>query len=59
MDGVFLSAAPPEEVSDGTETMLQIGSSSRRFIAGCNTSPQDYIPSENYRAMANAIRNFA
>lgn len=55
MDVLFLSAAPPEEVSAETEKMLQIGSSSGQFIAGCNTSPQDYLPPENYRAMANAI----
>ncbi len=55
MDVLFLSAAPPEEVSAETEKILQIGSSSEQFIAGCNTSPQDYLPLENYRAMANAI----
>lgn len=59
MDVVFLSGASPEEVSVTTVEMLEKGSSLGRFIAGCNTSPMDYIPPENYEAMANAIRDFA
>ena len=38
--------------------MLGTGSTAGRFVAGCNTSPQDYIPPENYKAMANAILKF-
>lgn len=29
-----------------------------RFAASCNTSPLDYIPDENYLAMADVIRHF-
>jgi hypothetical protein len=38
--------------------MLKIGSQKDRYIAACNTSPQDYIPDENYLAMCEAIRDF-
>ncbi|MCK5740308.1 hypothetical protein KAH55_14060 [bacterium] len=59
MDIGFLSTASPEEVSETTTEMLRIGSQNGRFFAGCNTSPQDYIPFENYQAMARAIQNFS
>lgn len=59
MDVVFLSSATPEAVYATTTEMLEIGSAKGRFFAGCNTSPQDYIPFENYQAMARAIQNFS
>ena len=59
MDVVFLSKAGPEEVYRETTETLKIGSEKGKFVAACNTSPQDYIPEENYRAMAKAIADFA
>jgi hypothetical protein len=35
--------------------MVRIGNARRRFIAGCNTSPQDYIPFENYAAFVRTV----
>jgi len=58
MDVVFLSRATLEEVKRETEEMLRIGSSKGKFIAACNTSPLDYIPEENYIAMAETIKSF-
>jgi hypothetical protein len=58
MDVVFLSTASPEEVRRETEEMLRVGSSKGKFVASCNTSPLDYIPEENYIAMAETIRSF-
>ena len=58
MDVVFLSRATVEEVRRETERMLEIGSQKGRFIAACNTSPMDYIPDENYKAMADVIKHF-
>ncbi len=58
MDVVFLSSASKEQVIKETENMLKIGSKRGRFIAACNTSPMDYIPEENYLAMADVIKNF-
>jgi len=58
MDVVFLARATPEEVRRKTERMLAVGSAKGRFMGACNTSPLDYIPEENYRAMAGVIRGF-
>lgn len=58
MDVVFLSRATVEEVRRETEKMLEIDSQKGRFAAACNTSPMDYIPDENYRAMAEVIKHF-
>ena len=58
MDVVFLAKATPDEVRRETEVMLRVGSSKGKFIASCNTSPQDYIPEENYLAMVEAIKSF-
>lgn len=55
MDVVFLTHATPEQVREETRTMLRTGSARGRFVAATNTSPQDYVPFENYRAMARAI----
>jgi len=55
MDVVFLTHATPEEVAAETRRMIEIGSGKQRFIAGCNTSPQDYIPDENYIAFCRTI----
>lgn len=58
MDVVFLKNATTAEVRAKTLEMLRVGSKKQRFVAGCNTSPQDYIPFENYRTMARAIAEF-
>jgi uroporphyrinogen-III decarboxylase len=58
-DVVFLANATPEQVREETRRMLESGSRKERFIAACNTSPQDYIPDENYFAFAEAIREWS
>jgi len=58
MDVVFLSQASVAEVRREAEEMLKIGSRKGRFAASCNTSPMDYIPDENYLAMADVIKHF-
>ncbi|MBS7609842.1 hypothetical protein KEJ19_04655 [Candidatus Bathyarchaeota archaeon] len=58
MDVAFLLMANPEEIRQGTLKMLRIGSRKGKFIAACNTSPQDYIPEENYLAMVKTIKEF-
>lgn len=58
MDVVFLKNATVEQVRQATRAMLRTGSSQHRFAAACNTSPLDYIPVANYRAMAEEIAGF-
>ena len=58
MDVVFLSKATPEEVRKETKEMLKTGSRKGKFVAACNTSPLDYIPEENYLAMAKTIEEY-
>lgn len=55
MDVVFLAHATPEEVEAETRHMIHVGARKRRFIAGCNTSPQDYIPDENYLTFCRTV----
>lgn len=57
MDVVFLHEATPEQVERETIEMIEVGSAKQRFIAACNTSPQDYIPDENYAAFCRTIAN--
>lgn len=57
MDVVFLKNASVEEIQRETHHMLRVGNAKRRFIAGCNTSPQDYIPYDHYRAFCHAVRD--
>lgn len=59
MDVVFLTHASEQQVREETRAMLEIGSAKGRFIAGCNTSPKDYIPPANYRAMLDEVAKFA
>lgn len=59
MDVVFLAHATPDEVDAETRRMIEIGSRKQRFIAACNTSPQDYIPDENYIAFCRTIADQA
>ena len=58
MDVDFLTRAAPEQVRRETEQMIETGLRGGRYIAACNTSPLDYIPSENYLAMVDVIQNF-
>ena len=58
MDVVFMKHASVEEVVIRTRQMLDVGSRKQRFIAGCNTSPMDYIPVENYQAMCRTIADY-
>ena len=58
MDVVFLSKDSVREIRDETERMLEIGSQKGRFMAACNTSPQDYIPDENYKVFTETIKQF-
>jgi len=58
MDVVFLSKATPEEIEKETIKMLETGSKKGKFIAACNTSPQDYIPEENYLKFVETIKKF-
>jgi uroporphyrinogen decarboxylase len=58
MDVAFLSQAQPSEISAATRQMLACGLRKSRFIAACNTSPQDYIPDANYLTMIQAIQEF-
>lgn len=58
MDVVFLAVATPHEVEVETWRMLETGAARGRFVAGCNTSPLDYIPIENYVTMAETVRMY-
>jgi hypothetical protein len=58
MDIDFLSRAEVEEVRRETLSMLETGSSKCRYVAACNTSPLDFIPDENYIAMAETIKDY-
>ena len=58
MDVVFISQATPQQIKEETQSMLETGSKKGKFIAACNTSPQDYIPDENYLAFCQAIDSF-
>lgn len=58
MDVDFLSKTTPEEVREETQRMLKIGGRKGKFCAACNTSPQDFIPEENYLAMAKTIEEY-
>jgi hypothetical protein len=58
-DVVFLTNSSLSEIRKETEQMLITGSQKGKFIAACNTSPQDYIPDENYLAFCDVIKNFS
>ena len=58
MDVTFLKQASVDQVRQRTLKMLHVGAAKRRFIAGCNTSPQDYIPDVNYQTMCRTIAEF-
>jgi hypothetical protein len=58
MDVSFLANSSSELIRMETEKMLIEGDAKGTFIAACNTSPQDYIPDENYLAFCDVIKNF-
>lgn len=58
MDVAFLANSSPTLIRAETEKMLVEGSVKGTFVAACNTSPQDYIPDENYLAFCDVIKNF-
>jgi uroporphyrinogen decarboxylase len=58
MDIDFLSRATIPVIRRETISMLETGSQKCKFVAACNTSPMDFIPDENYIAMAETIRDF-
>ena len=56
MDITFLGYSTVEEVRAATRTMLEIGpAGDRAYVAACNTSPEDFIPVQNYLAFADEI----
>jgi uroporphyrinogen decarboxylase len=57
-DVVFLKNATPDEVRQETLQMLEVGNAKGRFVAACNTSPQDYIPDENYEALCRTVQEY-
>jgi hypothetical protein len=58
MDVVFLTQSNPPQIQHAAHKMLRTGNRYGRFVAGCNTSPLDYIPWENYRAFTEAVRRW-
>lgn len=58
MDITFLGMATVDEVRQATREMLDIGSPCGRYIAACNTSPEDFIPAENYLAFVEEIHAY-
>ncbi len=58
MDVSFLAGSSPTQIRMETEKMLEEGAVKGTFVAACNTSPQDYIPDNNYLAFCDVIKNF-
>ncbi len=58
MDIAFLTRSQPAEIREVTRQMLTTGLRKGRFIAACNTSPQDDIPDANYLAMIQTIQEY-
>ena len=59
MDITFLGMSSVEHVREATRRMLDTGSPGGRYVAACNTSPEDFIPVENYLAFAEEIVAYA
>jgi len=57
-DVVELKNATPDEVRALTQQMIEVGNAKGKFIAACNTSPQDYIPVENYQALCRTVQAY-
>ena len=58
MDVVFLKDATPRQVRRETLEMLHTGGGKGKFVAGCNTSPLDYIPYENYQTFCLTVAEY-
>jgi hypothetical protein len=59
MDITFLGMSSVEQVREATRRMLDIGAPGGRYVAACNTSPEDFIPVENYSAFVEEIHAYA
>ena len=58
MDITFLGMSGAGRVREATRTMLDIGSPGGRYVAACNTSPEDFIPVENYLSFVDEIHAY-
>lgn len=58
MDITFLGYSSLDEVRARTREMLDIGTPGGRYIAACNTSPEDFIPPENYLTFVETILTY-
>ncbi len=58
MDITFLGYSGVDEVREATRKMLDIGSQGGGYVAACNTSPEDFIPLENYLAFVDEIHAY-
>lgn len=56
MDVVFLKNASPDEIKSETQKTIKTGRKKGKFIISCNTSPQDYIPDQNYLTFSQTIK---
>ena len=59
MDITFLGMSSVDDVRQATRRMLEVGTTGGRYVAACNTSPEDFIPAENYLAFAEEIHAYA
>ena len=58
MDVSLLATGTPQEITQCTKAMLDIGRTCGRFAAGANTVVQDDTPVENYLAMVRAVTHY-
>lgn len=58
MDITFLGMSSVEHVREATRAMLEVGAPGGRYVAACNTSPEDFIPVGNYLAFTEEIHAF-
>jgi uroporphyrinogen decarboxylase len=58
MDITFLGYATEDDVVAATQRMLDIGARGGRYVAACNTSPEDFIPLGNYLAFVETILGY-
>lgn len=58
MDITLLGMSTTEQVREATRRMLDIGAPGGRYIAACNTSPEDFIPVQNYLAFVEEIHAY-
>ena len=58
MDITFLGMSSVQHVREATCQMLDTAAPGGRYVAACNTSPEDFIPVENYLAFAETIHAY-